>query len=291
MLVLKRVADARGDGDEILAVIAGSAVNHDGRSKRDAGAQSRRAGRGVAQGVQERGIDPRTVDYIEAHGTGTILGDPIEADARAAWLERVAPAGPALLAAVKSNVGHLESAAGAPSLAKMTLALKNNKLLLSINYSGPNPVHRLRRRAPEGRRHRHRLAALQWARYRGCSRASASAAPTHTWCFAKAAVRSIVEPEPELDDASSGKHAAPMRRRVRRWRADGRVRGIRRRGNRWGDGGGVYGEFGQSPSTPTTASQQHLFSPRGRRLFDSTPRRPRPRSRTHPLCRWPFRRS
>ncbi len=81
-----------------------------------------------------------TVDYIEAHGTGTILGDPIEADALGRVVGRGRAADkPALLGAVKSNVGHLESAAGAASLAKMALALKNDKLPPSINYTGPNP--------------------------------------------------------------------------------------------------------------------------------------------------------
>ncbi|HVQ51232.1 MAG TPA: acyltransferase domain-containing protein, partial [Mycobacterium sp.] len=80
------------------------------------------------------------VDYIEAHGTGTILGDPIEADALGRVVGRGRDADkPALLGAVKSNVGHLESAAGAASLAKMTLALVNDQIPPSINYTGPNP--------------------------------------------------------------------------------------------------------------------------------------------------------
>ena len=94
----------------------------------------------LRKAYKDAGIDPRTVDYIEAHGTGTILGDPIEADA----LGRVVGKGraadqPALLGAVKSNVGHLESAAGAASIAKVTLAIYNDKLPPSINYAGPNP--------------------------------------------------------------------------------------------------------------------------------------------------------
>ena len=94
----------------------------------------------LRKAYKDAGIDPRTVDYIEAHGTGTILGDPIEADA----LGRVVGKGraadqPALLGAVKSNVGHLESAAGAASIAKITLAIYNDKMPPSINYAGPNP--------------------------------------------------------------------------------------------------------------------------------------------------------
>ena len=140
MLVLKRVADARRDGDEIFAVIAGSAVNHDGRSNGLLAPNPDAQADVLRKAYKDAGIDPRTVDYVEAHGTGTILGDPIEADA----LGRVVGKGraadkPALLGAVKSNVGHLESAAGAASLAKVALSLKNDKLPPSINYAGPNP--------------------------------------------------------------------------------------------------------------------------------------------------------
>ena len=140
MLVLKRVADARRDGDEIIAVIAGSAVNHDGRSNGLLAPNPDAQAEVLRKAYKDAGIDPRSVDYVEAHGTGTILGDPIEADA----LGRVIGKGragdkPALLGAVKSNVGHLESAAGAASLAKVALSLKHDKLPPSINYVGPNP--------------------------------------------------------------------------------------------------------------------------------------------------------
>lgn len=140
MLVLKRVADARRDGDEIIAVIAGSAVNHDGRSNGMLAPNPDAQAAVLRKAYKDAGINPRDVDYVEAHGTGTILGDPIEADA----LGRVIGLGraddkPALLGAVKSNVGHLESAAGAASLAKMALSLQHDKLPPSINYAGPNP--------------------------------------------------------------------------------------------------------------------------------------------------------
>ncbi len=140
MLVLKRLADARRDGDEILAVIAGSAINHDGRSNGMLAPNPDAQADVLRKAYKNAGINPRDVDYIEAHGTGTILGDPIEADALGRVVGRGRDADkPALLGAVKSNVGHLESAAGAASLAKMTLALKNDKIPPSINYSGPNP--------------------------------------------------------------------------------------------------------------------------------------------------------
>ena len=140
MLVLKRVDDARRDGDQILAVIAGSAVNHDGRSNGLLAPNPDAQAAVLRRAYKDAGIDPRTVDYIEAHGTGTILGDPIEAEALGRVVGKGRPADkPALLGAVKSNVGHLESAAGAASLAKMVLALQHDKLPPSINYAGPNP--------------------------------------------------------------------------------------------------------------------------------------------------------
>ena len=140
MLVLKRLADARRDGDDIMAVIAGSAINHDGRSNGLLAPNPDAQAEVLRKAYKDAGINPRDVDYIEAHGTGTILGDPIEADALGRVVGRGRPADqPALLGAVKSNVGHLESAAGAASLAKMVLSLKNDKLPPSINYAGPNP--------------------------------------------------------------------------------------------------------------------------------------------------------
>jgi polyketide synthase 13 len=140
MLVLKRVADARRDGDEILAVIAGSAVNHDGRSNGMLAPNPDAQEQVLRKAYKDAGIDPRTVDYVEAHGTGTMLGDPIEADGlgRVIGRGRAADA-PALLGAVKSNVGHLESAAGAASMAKVVLSIVHDKLPPSINYTGPNP--------------------------------------------------------------------------------------------------------------------------------------------------------
>ncbi|MEB3049513.1 polyketide synthase Pks13 [Mycolicibacter sp. MYC123] len=140
VLILKRVDDARRDGDQILAVIAGSAVNHDGRSNGLLAPNPDAQAAVLRKAYKNAGIDPRTIDYIEAHGTGTILGDPIEAEALGRVVGRGRAADkPALLGAVKSNVGHLESAAGAASLTKIVLALQHDKIPPSINYAGPNP--------------------------------------------------------------------------------------------------------------------------------------------------------
>src|SRR5271157_1045520 len=140
MLVLKRVDDACRDGDQMLAVIAGSAVNHDGRSNGLLAPNPDAQADVLRRAYKDAGIDPRTVDYIEAHGTGTILGDPIEAEALGRVVGKGRPADrPALLGAVKTNVGHLESAAGAASMAKVVLALQHDKLPPSINFAGPSP--------------------------------------------------------------------------------------------------------------------------------------------------------
>src|SRR6185503_19888771 len=117
-------------------VIAGSAINHDGRSNGLLAPNPDAQAEVLRKAYKNAGIDPRTVDYIEAHGTGTILGDPIEADSLGRVVGRGRPVvRPALLGAVRSNVGHLASAAGEASLAKMTLALKSDKRPPSINYS------------------------------------------------------------------------------------------------------------------------------------------------------------
>lgn len=140
MLVLKRLSDARRDGDPIMAIIAGSAVNHDGRSNGLLAPNPDAQAEVLRKAYKDAGIDPRNVDVIEAHGTGTILGDPIEADGLGRVVGRGRDADkPALLGSAKSNFGHLESAAGAASLSKIVLALQNNKVPPSINYTGPNP--------------------------------------------------------------------------------------------------------------------------------------------------------
>ncbi len=140
LVILKRLEDAERDGDNILAVVAGSAVNQDGRSNGLLAPSPDAQAEALRFAYRDAGIAPSGVDYIEAHGTGTILGDPIEADA----LGRVVGRGrdddkPALLGSAKTNFGHLESAAGAAGLIKVVLAMQQNRLPASLNYAGPNP--------------------------------------------------------------------------------------------------------------------------------------------------------
>ena len=140
VVVLKRLADARRDGDNVLAIIKGSAVNSDGRSNGltapnpDAQVDVLRAA------YADAGISPLHVDYVEAHGTGTILGDPIEATALGTVLSGPREAAnPLLLGSAKTNFGHTEAAAGVAGVIKVVKALEHGIIPPSLNYAGPNP--------------------------------------------------------------------------------------------------------------------------------------------------------
>lgn len=140
IVVLKRLEDAERDGDTILAVVAGSAVNQDGRSNGLLAPNPDAQADCLRHAYRDAGIAPSGVDYIEAHGTGTILGDPIEADALGRVVGRGRDADkPALLGSAKTNFGHLEAAAGAAGLIKVVLALQEDVIPASLNYAGPNP--------------------------------------------------------------------------------------------------------------------------------------------------------
>ena len=226
MLVLKRVDDARRDGDQILAVIAGSAVNHDGRSNGLIAPNPDAQADVLRRAYKDAGINPRTVDYIEAHGTGTVLGDPIEAQALGRVIGRGRPADkPALLGAVKTNVGHLESAAGAASLAKMVLALQHDKLPPSINYAGPNPYIDF-----DAAHLRVLDTAADWPRYGGYAVAGVSSfgfggANAHV-VLREVLPRDVVEREPEPQPEAAP--AAPAGRRARRVCRRDALRRVRR---------------------------------------------------------------
>ncbi|GAA1988376.1 SDR family NAD(P)-dependent oxidoreductase [Amycolatopsis minnesotensis] len=140
VVVLKRLGDARRSGDRILAVIRGSGVNSDGRSNGITAPNPVAQQRLLARVYAKAGVHPRTVDYVEAHGTGTLLGDPIEAGALAAVLGAGrAEDRPLLLGSVKSNLGHLEGAAGIAGLIKVVSALWRSQIPKSLNFTTPNP--------------------------------------------------------------------------------------------------------------------------------------------------------
>ena len=157
LVVLKPLARALADGDRIYAVIRGSAVNQDGRTN-GLLAPNRQAQEAVLrEAYAESGVAPGKVQYIEAHGTGTFLGDSIEANALGTVLAEGRSAGrPCVLGSVKTNIGHLEAAAGIAGLIKTALALRHREIPPSLHFEEPNPhidFERLRlevqrRRAP-----------------------------------------------------------------------------------------------------------------------------------------------
>ncbi|OBH02063.1 polyketide synthase [Mycobacterium sp. E2699] len=140
ILVLKRLSDAERDGDQICAVIRGSAVNQDGASSGltvpNGGAQQRL----IAAALARAGLVGGDVDYLEAHGTGTSLGDPIEVQAAAAaYGVGRDPDRPLLIGSAKTNIGHLESAAGIAGLIKVVLSLQHEALPQNLHFENPSP--------------------------------------------------------------------------------------------------------------------------------------------------------
>lgn len=140
VLVLKRLSDAQRDGDRIAAVIRSSAVNQDGASSGltvpNGGAQQRL----ITAALTRAGLSGGDVDYLEAHGTGTPLGDPIEVQAAAAvYGAGRDPNRPLLMGTAKTNIGHLESAAGVAGLVKVVLSLQNSLLPQTLHFHKPSP--------------------------------------------------------------------------------------------------------------------------------------------------------
>ncbi|MWA09051.1 type I polyketide synthase [Streptomyces sp. BA2] len=170
VVVLKRLADAERDGDRVLAVIESTAVNSDGRSN---GLTAPSAG--AQRTLLERchPAAPAFVDYVEAHGTGTALGDPIEASALSAALgagRGRAADQPLLIGSVKTNIGHLEAAAGIAGFIKTVLALHHDEIPPHLHFIAPGPhadLDALGLRVVTG--------PEPWPRYSGTARAGVSA--------------------------------------------------------------------------------------------------------------------
>ncbi len=140
-VVLKRYADAIADRDHVWAVVKGSAINNDGDTKTDFTAPSiSQQAEAISDALASADINARSVSYIEAHGTGTYLGDPIEVEAltRAFKLD-TEDKGFCGIGSVKSNIGHLDAAAGLASLIKVAMSLKNKRIPATANFSSENP--------------------------------------------------------------------------------------------------------------------------------------------------------
>ena len=140
MVVLKPLDAAVADGNRIYAVVAGSGLNCDGKTN-GITVPSAEAQAALLRDVYARaGIDPSNIDYLEAHGTGTAVGDPIEARALGEALgKRRAPGAPLLVGSVKSNLGHLEPASGMAGMVKALLCLEHRSIPRSIHFETPNP--------------------------------------------------------------------------------------------------------------------------------------------------------
>lgn len=146
IVVLKPLQAAIDAGDRVHAVIRGSAINNDGSAKMGYAAPNPAAQADViAEAHAVSGIDSSTVSYVECHGTGTPLGDPIEIQGlRTAFeVSQATRATPCILGSVKSNIGHLEVAAGIAGLIKTILCLKNKAIPATLHYTSPNPELRL----------------------------------------------------------------------------------------------------------------------------------------------------
>jgi acyl transferase domain-containing protein len=142
IVVLKRLADALADGDHIEAVIKGSAVNNDGSMKVSYTAPSVEGqAKVIAEALANAGVSAETISYIEAHGTATSLGDPIEIQALTnAFRATTDKKGFCAVGSVKSNLGHLDSAAGVTGIIKTVLSLKHKLIPPSLHFKRPNPA-------------------------------------------------------------------------------------------------------------------------------------------------------
>ena len=140
VVTLRRLSDAQRDGDEVLAVIRGSAITHNGFSSGLTAPNPDSQQKVIRKALDQAGLSPADVSYLEAHGTGTELGDPIEMNAAATVLgEGRDKANPLLVGSVKTNLGHLEAAAGIAGVIKTVLSIQNGKIPAHLHFETPNP--------------------------------------------------------------------------------------------------------------------------------------------------------
>lgn len=141
VILLKRLSDAIRDKNEILGIIRGTGINQDGKSNGLTAPNGESQEKLIRKTMIHAGVNPLDIDYVEMHGTGTKLGDPIEVGAVGATYGKNRTADNLLkIGSVKSNIGHLESAAGIASIIKVLLSLKHNLIPANLHFHTPNPL-------------------------------------------------------------------------------------------------------------------------------------------------------
>ncbi|MDE0628792.1 MAG: SDR family NAD(P)-dependent oxidoreductase, partial [Bryobacterales bacterium] len=140
ILVLERLSDARAGGRRVLGLILGSAVNQDGASAGLTAPNGHAQERVIREALERAGVEPASVDYLEAHGSGTPIGDPIELEAAASAYGKAREAErPLLVGSVKTNIGHLEAAAGVAGVIKVLLSMRAGLIPGHLHFKQPNP--------------------------------------------------------------------------------------------------------------------------------------------------------
>ena len=157
LILLKRLTDAQRDGDRVLAVLRGTAVNQDGRTSGISAPNGERQKACVRAALRDAGLTPGDVDYVEAHGTSTPLGDPIEMQALCEVFRRSGDEPPVRVTSVKANIGHTETVSGVAGLIKTVLLLRHGKIAPQLHLESLNPHIQL-----EGSRIEIPRAAVDW---------------------------------------------------------------------------------------------------------------------------------
>ncbi|MGV9970169.1 SDR family NAD(P)-dependent oxidoreductase [Nocardia beijingensis] len=200
MLVLKRLADARRDGDRILGLVRGSAVNSDGRSQGLSAPNGPAQERVIRAALADAAVEAQDIDYVETHGTGTALGDPIEVNALAAALgQGRTETTPLWIGSVKSNLGHTQAAAGIANIIKVIESMRHERIPASLHFRSGNPhidwdsvaIRVVAEERPWRRSHRPRRA--------GVSAFGISGTNAHV----------VIEEPPQVSEAGSGRDAGP----------------------------------------------------------------------------------